>query len=86
MSAKIIPFPVIPRPIPRAAPDAGDLLAEPLADDELAQIERETEEASRRADAAFARARALLQRMQRQIADLTAPPAPGPNGGRSDAD
>lgn len=76
MSAKIIPFPVIPRPIPRLAPDAGDLLAEPLAEDELAQIERETTAASRRAARAEARALALLQRMQRQIADLTAPPAP----------
>ena len=73
MSAKIIPFPVIPRPIPRPSADAGDLLAEPLAQDELAQIEHETEEASRRAAEAEARARALLQRMRRQIADLTAP-------------
>ena len=89
MSAKIIPFPVIPRPRPANPPAVRRM---PRQDtrissdaDDLAALEIARDEAVRAGRKAAHNAWRLLRRMERQIADLTAPPARDPNGGRSDA-
>ena len=89
MSAKIIPFPVIPRPRPANPPAVRRMPRQDTRNssdtDDLATLEIASDQAVRAGREAAHNAWRLLRRMERQIADLTAPPRRGPNGGRNDA-